>query len=661
VTTLAAPTLEPAAPPAQPLCPGDKAAFAFPSGAAGAALTGVTVNDTHLCSVGPAPAYNVTCAAVGAPAAVSLVATFGDKAKGDDCTTPPKDVALAVTLDPAITATIAATASDDVCPGATGAVAFTVVPSAPLKAAPAATLMSVVQGGSPVALSPQPSCTVTADGAAWAVACRGVQPGSYALAVDMTSDLGECAPPVGVRGRLGGEEGEVRGLGLGACALRARRPDALPPAPLPFAAPLLPLPGCTYSSGPDTSNTAAVTTIAPPKIEPAAQPAQVVCPNAAGAFSFSPGASGATLTGVVSSNPGLCGVGPAPDYAVTCASVAAPGAVVTLTAKYGNPAAGDDCATEGKPVALAVAAEPQITVAGVKAASAVVCPAASGAVAFEVTTNIAPANLTGSLVASRGGSPVAGPSLRCASTAGAHRKVWTVACTGVPAGSYAVKVAVTSKLGEAPLLHGGAALCGLPSTAAAVVRGQPQLASVRGNLIWLCKPFLIGRSHRTAAPLLPPPPGCLSEPAPLTTAGAVATVTAYDYTLTARAPAASARPGSRASANITLTPSAALAGAMIAAAPQAAGVTCTRTGAAGVVFQCSNMDRDTAVVFTATKNGGRAGAAAVAGVLERGWARPQERRRAAIGMDPSLLEGPVLPQPCGHCTACAGPSSPWLG
>jgi hypothetical protein len=109
-------------------------------------------------------------------------------------------------------------------------------------------------------------------------------------------------------------------------------------------------------------------------------------------------------------------------------------------------------------------------------------------------------------------------------------------------------------------------------------------------------------------PLRPPLSGCSYSPPVITSAGAVATVTPYDYSLTAPATASAfGCIGSRASATINVTLSVTLAGADVTAVAQPAGPTCTRTNAPGVVFQCTNMDRNTTVVFTAAKTGGGGG------------------------------------------------------
>jgi hypothetical protein len=198
VTPLTEPMFNPpTAPTAAPVCRGGSASFTFDavSGSpSGAPITGVVTSNPTLCTVGAGPAFPVTCAAVPATTSVSLTATYGDTTKGDDCFTAAKSVALTVTEEPAVTATIRLSASDAVCPNKNGSVSFQVTTSVDVTAAPAATLMSVLPGGTPAPLAPQPDCKVEKGGdKLWTVDCEGIPVGTYALAVDVTSDLGERA------------------------------------------------------------------------------------------------------------------------------------------------------------------------------------------------------------------------------------------------------------------------------------------------------------------------------------------------------------------------------------------------------------------------------------------------------------------------------------
>jgi hypothetical protein len=232
----------------------------------------------------------------------------------------------------------------------------------------------------------------------------------------------------------------------------------LSPPPLPLALIITcwyhlvtptPLTTCVPAGCPNTAiiTGSTVTVTQAPTITPTAPEAQTVCANAAANFTFNVAAPGATDL-LATPGAGTCTV--SADYSVSCTSVPAPGTSVSLVAKYGNAAAGDDCATLPVSVPLAVNSDPAITLADVKPTSMQVCPAASaGAVSFQVTTSRDAKTLTGSLVNATSGEAVTDPNVKCTAIVSAtDKKVWTVSCTGVPLGSYALKVSLQSALGE---------------------------------------------------------------------------------------------------------------------------------------------------------------------------------------------------------------------
>jgi hypothetical protein len=476
VSDIVRPTLEPVAPQAEPVCPGNKApkeaaAFSFSAGASGTNLKSVSV------ATGPCTAaltngdWTVTCASVPATTTITLAASYGDNQ--DTCDPVTADVALTVTPETAVTATIAAGAADDVCPGAKGTAAFTVTTSAPVQAAPAVTLMSVSPGASPVALAPQPTCEVAGSGTAWSVACKELPAGTYALAVDVTSDLGECPVWLGLGGvgctvwgrGVGGQTGRalvgcwglacVRGRG----ALRAAVP--LLTTLLPFPSPFPPPTGCVYPVAADTSSTASVATIPTPTFAQGAGPsAQAVCAGNTTSFTFPAGVSGTNLKGVTTNDTSLCAVEAKDDgsYSVTCAPVGVPGAGVALNASYGG--ADDTCYTS-KDVALEVTLDPTITATIAAGAADDVCPGATGTATFTVTTSapVQAAPAVTLMSVSPGASPVAlAPQPTC-EVAGSGT-AWSVACKELPAGTYALAVDVTSDLGECAVWLGGGRVLG---------------------------------------------------------------------------------------------------------------------------------------------------------------------------------------------------------
>jgi hypothetical protein len=369
------------------------------------------------------------------------------------------------------------------------------------------------------------------------------------------------------------------------------------PAPLPLSSHLSrPSPsllaGCSYESA-DKTKTAEVKALTPPTVTPTNPAAQAVCPGSTANFTFDV-AAGASTTSLVVSGSTTCSV--AAGYKVTCTSVGAPGASVTVAAKYGDPAAGDDCATDPVAVPLTVTTDPEITITDVKATPSQICPTATtGSVAYTVTLSAAPKTLTGSLVTSPGGVAVTDALIKCSSAVTGDAKVWSVTCTGVPVGSYAVKVDVTSNLGEPPARDfRGAAGHG----AEGMARCRP-CPALRPAAAPLCIP-----PHAPASPL--PTAGCPYSPAPLTAADAVASVAKYDFTVDAGPDTSSlACLGSRGATTMTVTLSAALAGATVTAVPQApAPAACTRTGAAGVVFSCTGLPAGNVnIVVSAVENG----------------------------------------------------------
>jgi hypothetical protein len=198
--------------------------------------------------------------------------------------------------------------------------------------------------------------------------------------------------------------------------------------------------GCSYESA-DKTKTAEVKALTPPTVTPTNPAAQAVCPGSTANFTFDV-AAGASTTSLVVSGSTTCSV--AAGYKVTCTSVGAPGASVTVAAKYGDPAAGDDCATDPVAVPLTVTTDPEITITA-KTASDDICPTAtSGTLTFQVTTTAAAASLSGSLMDAATDKAVA--AAQCTTTGSGT--AWTVTCTGVPVGTYYVAATATSALGE---------------------------------------------------------------------------------------------------------------------------------------------------------------------------------------------------------------------
>ena len=235
----------------------------------------------------------------------------------------------------------------------------------------------------------------------------------------------------------------------------------LSPPPLPLALIITcwyhlvtptPLTTCVPAGCPNTAiiTGSTVTVTQAPTITPTAPEAQTVCANAAANFTFNVAAPGATDL-LATPGAGTCTV--SADYSVSCTSVPAPGTSVSLVAKYGNAAAGDDCATLPVSVPLAVNVESPTTVA-VTPTSDEICPSATGGtVSFAIITSRDANTLTGSLVNATSGEAVV--AAQCTTTG--NGSSWRVACTNVPAGTYAVKVTLDSNLGEwAP---GGDGIC----------------------------------------------------------------------------------------------------------------------------------------------------------------------------------------------------------
>jgi hypothetical protein len=219
-----------------------------------------------------------------------------------------------------------------------------------------------------------------------------------------------------------------QGVGATHCiwtCLTCQPPSATPFPGCPFA---LELPGST------------VKPLTPPTVTPTNPDAKTVCPGSTADFSFDVAAPGATS--LVVSGSTTCSV--AAGYKVTCTSVNATTSV-TVAAKYGDPAAGDDCATDPVTVPLTLNTDPAITLASVTPASDDICATAtSGTLTFQVTTGAAAASVTGSLM--DGATDKAVAAAQC-TTAGSGT-AWTVMCTDVPVGTYYVKVSATSALGE---------------------------------------------------------------------------------------------------------------------------------------------------------------------------------------------------------------------
>jgi hypothetical protein len=197
------------APAAQSVCAAaSSASFTFDVSAPGA--TTVLVNDTGLCSVAQ-DRMSITCAAVPVPgAAVSVTATYGDKA----CSTTPVVVELPVSVEAAISVTDVTPTSSQICPSAaTGTVSFQVTTSAPAKALSGSLVAS--PGGEPVGAGV--SCIAAGNGTAWSVACEGAPAGTYAVALTVESELSECVAWHGVAWRgvawRGGEGGGEGGAG----------------------------------------------------------------------------------------------------------------------------------------------------------------------------------------------------------------------------------------------------------------------------------------------------------------------------------------------------------------------------------------------------------------------------------------------------------------
>jgi hypothetical protein len=172
------------APAAQSVCAAaSSASFTFDVSAPGA--TTVLVNDTGLCSVAQ-DRMSITCAAVPVPgAAVSVTATYGDKA----CSTTPVVVELPVSVEAAISVTDVTPTSSQICPSAaTGTVSFQVTTSAPAKALSGSLVTSL---GAAAVTTSGVVCTSAGSATSWSVTCIGAPPGAYALKVAVESSLGE--------------------------------------------------------------------------------------------------------------------------------------------------------------------------------------------------------------------------------------------------------------------------------------------------------------------------------------------------------------------------------------------------------------------------------------------------------------------------------------
>jgi hypothetical protein len=189
----------------------------------------------------------------------------------------------------------------------------------------------------------------------------------------------------------------------------------------------------------------AVTTVPAPEFKPASPPGALVCPGKTATFSFPAGASSQAVKRITSNGTDCALAAEGGGFNITCGAVAAPGKAVALTAFYGGDSA---CSSAAEVVTLAVEEYPQIT-ATIVAAPDDVCPGALGALSFEVTPSAPVASLTGRLVSVAAGGDAAPAQADCAATGGGA--AWTVACSGLAAGSYALAVEMTSPEGERAL------------------------------------------------------------------------------------------------------------------------------------------------------------------------------------------------------------------
>jgi hypothetical protein len=481
--------------------------------------------------------------------------------------------------------------SDDACDAQSGQLTFSVAASPALSAAQydGATL-TVTKGNVVVE-----SCASTASADGFEVSCDSLADGSYDLAVSVPNTQYPGARCWGPRGRTV-ETGCAAGYSVLFCSWPCLTSNGCAGVLLyPFLNKLSQTTGCPYTgsvTGRTEQNrivtlchsrkaTGTVSIIPAPGFEISNQPAaQTICPAASTSFAFTATGAGDGLVYTYSPEGGASCSQPDADGTVTCTGVAA-SVSVSAVAHYGQAQGGqrirvrrcalpwtglpaqphvsclsaltwttqskplqskptdEDCTTEAISVPLTVAFDPTITATSVTALSpATLCPAVPFATVAFTVTTSSDAASLTAVLLHHG-SHAAVDGVTCTATGSGTS--WAVSCPAAPVGnSYLLSVAATSPL------------------------------------------------------------GCLYDLG--VDATAVATVSAYDYTLSAGAAlSAFACIGSLGKATVTVTATG-LDGATFTATPSS----CVRTAAPGVVFACTGLPAGpTTVVVTAVKTGGR--------------------------------------------------------